>query len=773
MASQDYLLRFDLTEVNRQLSSVQQSYTEFGAAIRQVSAGVIEDMRGMKEELTALSLTLTQASMSFETTYQTMFQNADNIVKLLEGMSDESKKIADNFKELHKVDLPLAAGAPGMLPPGKDTAQERIEDIAPGGVEGLVGDQETEEVGALQEIVQQAVEDAHTALEEAEKAKKEAEESKSALDKAIKGVKDTINREVKGTEKALGGIASQAPGIGGFATGFLGGLIGMMVLGASEKQRVQKEYGEMLNVFEVTGENFFEGASKKAMGWFARFAEHAQFKFGISRQESQAVVRAFVDAGMMSTDVIDDVKKKITDVTANVATLTLGVDKHLNLASGTSAQNVVQMVATYGDGLEEAGQKFTKFAFAAQRSGIGVNKFIDSVNSGSQAIAQYGIDLEDVAGTLSKIQKHYEEMGLEKQFAGTQATGALAGITQGISGMSDAMQVIIAQRMFPGMGGMEARQQLMEGWQRVASGEDTDFFRQMMQHLSGFALQQTGGNRVESIEFLRKQGLPHQAATTLIDMKLSGKLEEANKLSELNKKELRNLKNAFKTEGDRLSQMEKNTRDLINSVADIGQGLIKTVAGLVGAIVVGFKSIPAAIKAFASFDMQALTELSDMNQRQLDNIGEGLSQVWGGMKGLGKAGINIADDVGFGDVIDAVQFGQFVEDVTEFVSDTNTRMAFLEEVYLGMIEDNGLLSMVTSLNDSWEEQRKQYAEQMQKNIHAVRKKRYADREKKKMGQGTFVNRGDWRNTKQIIYADDLTDAQKKAALKKVEAEGDG
>ena len=645
MNGEQYILSFDLSEINRQIAALQATYTSFTESF-QKSAEISKDqLRTIQSSVKEISDSLDSSFTKMDMFYRNLYRNLESTTDYFEKLEQYSNSFAENLKKVQGMDFKsLRSGAPD------DTAEERISAIAPQSEKRF---SMTMSISAeTDELAEAALKKAEGAIKAAQKALKEVEESESRIMSTMKKITDKVKKELSSGKDAAMGIARKGT-MGVVGGGLLVGLISAMVLGVQESQRRGAERGEMLNVFEAIGD-MFEQNSKKAIGWFARFAEKAQFYFGIGRKEVQGVVKQMVDAGYKSGDIVDDFGKKITDVEANVATLSIGLDKHLNQATGTSMQNVIKLVTHYGDTLDTASDKYKRLAFEAQRSGMGVNKFIESVMSGSSALTQYGIEMEDVVEVMRKMQGYYESMGLKKQFAGEQAATAVKGISSGLANLDEGTMAALAIRMFRSVGALDALQQFKEGAVRVAKGENQGFLITAAKELRQMAAELTGGDRATGIRFLEFSGLNNQQATALFDV--AEKLDQGVEIDGLRNEESKALRKAFVTEGQQLTELQKTQRSLIYGLADMGRGLLKVLTGILGTIAVGIKSIPQEIAAAIMMTkdtkrgLAMFEEIEQKIKEQADLVSSGADDI---ARGATRAGNAVGNQ--FSDIVGAIK----------------------------------------------------------------------------------------------------------------------
>lgn len=395
--------------------------------------------------------------------------------------------------------------------------------------------------------------------------------------------------------QAWGAVKNQVAGIGTGMMGLMsslpiaGGLFGLLMYGITNRDRINAETGEIINIAVAASGKL----SSAGAGFLGSFQQQAEHYFGINRQEVQSVLKTFVDAGHGIDDIMKRQSSSLGLVGHDIMTLTLGIDKHFELATGTSARNVVSLTHDFGMSLQDAGEMYTRLAFAGSRSGMGTQNFVNAVMQGSSALRMYGVSVENVAGVLMKLQERYESMGMPKQLAGQQASMSLQQITQGMSGMSSSMQAYFGERM--GLGhGLEARMHFREGMERIGSGKaDNQFFSDFIGQTYQSAMESTGGDKTAARYMLEQQGFGFEGAKGIIE--IGDKMSKGVKLNELSLKEQQALRDAFKTEGQKQSEIAKNTHTIMQGLATVGEGILQVVTNIIAYSILFYKSLPTLL----------------------------------------------------------------------------------------------------------------------------------------------------------------------------------
>ena len=432
---------------------------------------------------------------------------------------------------------------------------------------------------------------------------------------------------------AQGAIKNQVAGIGTGLMGLMsglpiaGGLFGLMLYGVTNRDRLNADAGEMSNVLLASGKR----ASSEALGYFSSFQEQAQKYLGMSKADVQGVVKTFVDAGISIDQIMTRQEGNLGMVTHDIATLSLAIDKHFELASGTSAKNIVTLITDFGMEVGKAGSLYEKLSFAGIQSGVGVQAFTQQVMQSASALKQYGVSVESVAGLFLKIQEHYESLGMPKQLAGNQASLAMGQITSGLANMSTGEQAYLGERM--GMGsGLEARMRFREGMGRLTGGEggSTDFLENLLREKYTATMEATGGDKTQARYVLEQTGMGYEGAKLLSE--IGDDLTKGLKLSSLTKEQRDGLRDAFMTEGQKQSELQKDQNRLMADMAKMGEGTLQVITNLAGWLIIYFKTFPTLLLGTS----QEKAEIKAVVAEFQTGMKHCLDTVWEGLKALGS-----------------------------------------------------------------------------------------------------------------------------------------
>ena len=629
--TEQYLLTFDLSEITRNISDLQSAYESMSTVISKSADDANKQLDNIQRKADNVSAKLTASFQALDTFSTGIIAKLDKISSGFDSINKNAKSITKNLKKLEGLDLSKAAK-------GKSTAAERIAAVAPGADLGAIGG------GDAASAAKAAQKAANKASADAAKAVKDVEKASEEILTIGERLKKTLIKEGTGAKKAMLGLADKA-GLGGLTSvlkggGLIGSLIGLMVMGTQTKQRIGAERGEMTNAAEAAG-GIFEAGTKKGIKWMSDFAEVAQNKFAIPRKEIQAIVAQVSNLGIKIDEKLTGNSKNFKDVTNNSLTAALALDKYLNLASGSSMQNATQLVENYGLTLDKSVDQVLQVGFAAQKSGMNIQKFVGSVHAGAAALVQYQVDAKDVSEVLTAIQKQYKDMGVDPAKAGAMASDITTGLASTFMNMPIVFEIKFGEHLFAkeGKTGMAARNALKD---MMINGSPDDKQNTMLEWMV-WAKKEVGGvgdKEQQRYALMSQFGMDDNQARTILDFIPE---YDGDKIR-VDPKKVEEFMKAFETEGETKTLLEKAQYDLVMGLSKVGEGLLKVVTGILGVLIVGFRSLPTLFRALTTVnpvERNALYEkVSAATKAQMNFIGEGLVDMEDGSKMALGAGLD-------------------------------------------------------------------------------------------------------------------------------------
>jgi hypothetical protein len=641
-----YVLSFDFNAFITQIADLTNAYNQLENKLGDISRSSEATVKEIELKFSSISKSIDTSLVKLDTFFSSFHNNLGQTGTLLQTINAESKNLSETFKSMANLNVNSSGGI---------DASNNLSQAAslPKGFTFIVSGEDDQQLSADLAKVTLASKAAQQAIKDADKADK-------VWKKTAKAIGDNIVKEVRTAKDKVKSIMSSFTG-GVLAGGLATAAIGMMISGVHEGQRRGAERGEMANAFEGFG-NLFEDQTKKAVRSWSRLQEQAQYKWGVGRKEIQGVVASLKNSGF--SDVVDkNLGRPAKMVEENAAAASINLDKYLNIATGTSAKQAIELSDNLGYSFETSIDKLKKLNLEAKSSGAGFEKFTGAVLAGSAAMSQYRVDVSEVAEVMRKVQGYYEGLGMSKQQSGSMAAQITKGLAEG--GGNEAIDMKFFQQYYAEKGinlnAIEAVQRGREEFTKAGQEEGTsEILTKRLKFEKDWAVRVSGGNRTLAIRYLREAfGRTGKGQAEFIIDKASS-LQGDKALSEGDKASLDELKKAMTTEGSKLTQLQKNQRDLINGMAKMGQGIMEIVSNLLATIVLGIRTLPASLaNAWVMFnplssakDVQKAEESSQQIQKLMFNtfsqMGHGVDTIMAGWDQTKKATGDTLDIIGMG-----------------------------------------------------------------------------------------------------------------------------
>jgi hypothetical protein len=423
----------------------------------------------------------------------------------------------------------------------------------------------------------------------------------------------------KAAEAGLGQVTGIASGLMGLARSLpiAGGLFGLMLWGVTERDRLQAQLGEVVNLSVAAG----GGAHDRGVAWLSGFQERAQNFYGISRKEIQANVRAFVGAGLTFNEIFQGEHRGLGEVGSNNVALTVGLDRHFELAGGTTARTAAKMVGEYGMGLHAAVESLSQIEVAAQKGGFGVGGFLTWLMAAGANTRSLGVKLQDIAASVLELQRQYGAMGLGRPASARAAQQGMEEMLGGFAREDLGREIYAAEQMGLGQG-LAGRQALREG---LVEGR-SDVLAQRTQLLRKEALEAGMGNELHARYYLEQRGFGFEGSRAILA--LGKQFEQGVKLEQLSADDKKALRQAYTDEGKKTSDHQKNIKTMLAGMARMGEGFLLMFTNFAAIAITGMKTIPVLL-AGSDVEKKAVFEQFQSYNR---GLAEGWAKVWSGSR---------------------------------------------------------------------------------------------------------------------------------------------
>lgn len=501
------------------------------------------------------------------------------------------------------------------------------------------------------------------------KAEKTASDKKKLEEKKNEG-KDKkskpgyLDREMQGVMGKLRSLLStlMVPSAGAL----LAGGIGILAYGVSEQQRMKAEAGEASDIIVVAADGHLKKLRNRATAFLSGFQESLQKFYGISKQEVQAVAKVFSEGGTKIEDVLQGRDASLGMVGQNFLSFSLGVDKLLNVAGGTTARAMVDYAERYGMSLEESKNTLTRMLeIGGAEGGLGFVRFSKMVNEAAPALERLGFSVDATTEFMGKMQGAFEGLKIPKQMAGNLLVKGTQKMAEGLSSMSEGWVRAFAERM--GMGeGPEAVQKFREYWVRMMKTKgNPEEFDKFINLIVEESLKLFEGNELKTRYFMSNVlGMGTEGAFLATESYKAGKNPDLNpkKKYDAAKKSREALKDSFKTEAEKRTEWERGMNAWMKAISKIGLAALSLLARALGKMILYFRSIPAVVSNLLSGEEGRLKNerLMDRIDKLMSDEGKSFNLLKQGFEELGIAGKKLLG-AAFGENLDAIS-NAFSED---------------------------------------------------------------------------------------------------------------
>jgi len=591
-----------------QVEEVKTRFTELGSAIAEVSDENADAFDDMLDSIDYFKEAVKELNIEG-------LENIEETINLIENQKNAISNTFISFAEKSGISLSLFNNT-------LDDATEKFS---------LLSNEVTKEVVEQDKVVTEIdFNEEERKLKEEEKKRKERERR----EKQRKFEKSVIGREVKSLKNSITGMLRKVhlplPGA------ILAGGVMWMAFGFQRRDRIQREAGEVTNILITMYDSAVDRMVRSGTNYISKLQENLQQFYGIARQEVQGVAQAFAEGGLTIEQMLSEVDTDIRGVADNYLTLTLGIDKMLELAGGDTARRTITYISEYGKTLGEARDTTLKMISAGMESGIGVQQFTKNVESAAGSLQKFGFDIDDVIDLSMTLQDSFEKMGVPRQFAGRQAAMGLTQMASSIVNMSNEWKMMIGEEMGFGKG-LDAIQKMQEAFSRVAEGGRKDELMKFIEKLGGVVLRAAQGDETLAKYILQEaSGLKMGVEGSNSIMMVKRAIDEGDikRAEEIVDKNIKTIQESLQTEKQKQSRFQRNMNEWMQGISKMGEGILSVMGNLLATLIGFFRSVPQMIINYLRGDEEAneilLSKVGDLSS----GMDKGFKQMIGGLRDM-------------------------------------------------------------------------------------------------------------------------------------------
>lgn len=396
-------------------------------------------------------------------------------------------------------------------------------------------------------------------------------------------------------QRGMGSLLGMlTPGIAG-----VGGILGLMLWGVAETQKYEAEANRFVQIFDQSVRSYSgkaEQVDRMAAGRLAKVAKDLEISFGATRGELEAAERAFADSGISAGEAGEKITKAYGAQMQSLYELTVGLERHFELASGTAGRQATEFMVKYGYTNKEAADAVVQLNFAGARSGVGISNYTNAIMQATAGVRQLGVNSEQVIGLTEQFQKQYERMGIKHHLAGGEALQATQQILSGLAGLSIGEQVMVAERMGKYGKGFDARAKMVDEFNRMG-GPDRDFLAEFIKAERDIAMEKAGYDPVLARQMLEsKFGM--KGAKALIEV--GDQLDAGLSVAQVDQAALKAFAGTFQTEAQKTELFQKFMRQAMEGMRKVGLALFNILTAGFAEMILSIRMTIAMLQGDAS-----------------------------------------------------------------------------------------------------------------------------------------------------------------------------
>ena len=407
-------------------------------------------------------------------------------------------------------------------------------------------------------------------------------------------------------------------------------IVGWMVSGLFREQRIAAEAAEVFNIYQSAFGSFSKEVIQKGTSMISTWQEKLQQSFGIGRDQIQGVAKAFTDGGLSIEEQQKRTGMSFKDLGDSMTLFTLGVDKMFELAGGQTAERMVGLMRNYGESTNQAAASTLRLMMAGKESGIGTMQFEKNVQTAAEAVKNYGFNIDDVISTAIGLQKHFEAMGVPKQYAGRLAAEGLREAAGLVGNMSDQWKMIIGEKMGFGKG-LDAVQGIYDKMKELAKSDNKEYWFKYLKSIYAVVMEMANGDKNLAQHILRSGlNVKQPGVEAIMNIgSIASYGAEADKAVAAN---LGTLKDSFSDESKKTQEWQLKMNEWMQGIAKIGGGMLDYVSQLLVYMITVGKSLTGILQAKLTGDDARMKQIMESIDKKSAKLDESKDKIMTGLR---------------------------------------------------------------------------------------------------------------------------------------------
>ena len=399
----------------------------------------------------------------------------------------------------------------------------------------------------------------------------------------------TGHQDAASSAKSLiSSVTSLIPG----SDGGIGGILGLMLFGKAREMEYAAAGQAAAQQFDQVGGNF-ENLARKMAGHIRALSVASI----ATKEDFVAMNAAFASGSMNSKELYDKPVEGFKGVGGanNLAAVTLGLDKHLELAGGSMGKMSAIMHSQFNMSAKESIMLLSDMVDKSEKLHVNQVQMAQSTLEASSAFKLMGVSVKDISNFQVGLTDH-----MIKRFGGEGHEGAgqayaqqgVASAARGIAGLDVGMSAYLGEKLKFGSG-LDAYVAMKDPLAKNRNGTDNkDIFSKSIVEMAKLA-RENSGDEAEQLYFLQKtMGVDIPGARAVLE----GADDAAAHGGKMSEGKMAAAQKGLETEGQKLSAIENYLKEIRNAFAELGVSLIEIITGGFKALIQGLMFVAGTIK---------------------------------------------------------------------------------------------------------------------------------------------------------------------------------
>jgi hypothetical protein len=323
--------------------------------------------------------------------------------------------------------------------------------------------------------------------------------------------------------------------------------------------------------------------------------------------------KAFTDLGISGTIQIEKASVSAKGFGSSIRDVSLAVDAMTGSSWGTTAKLIGETLQTTTAGAKDATDQILELTDRLRQLGLNFGIYSAGITQATASLRLHNQSGRDTAQIFTTLYAKLRSQGFDKQRAGSMALERMQGAAQGVMGMPEGLQALLAQdfakKGMQGFGGMKDPFALLTRFRLGQEGKgDLNFMSESFANLRtrAFGMAGTAGTpeeqRLRAVGALaRVGGMDEKSAAAIIDS--AGSAEETEKIlagmkpaGEKTNDLLTDLNKAFGDYKSRQSKFETTIRDVQVTLASMANNLLGMLSNIANQFINFVRVLPLMLR---------------------------------------------------------------------------------------------------------------------------------------------------------------------------------